>query len=180
MTLVSETVQSAIINITSNLYGPGSSGRLSTTGARQYLSYRNNLQALLHHEGPSLGLDPYMGCVVANASTIQLSSGKGIRCYDSFPPELGSECLRVGPGWNEVEAAQSQFSIEDTSFDSAGSVSVSIYSTNQTVFLDQTAAACVKGLDTQVQHCSWDQLFADPTLDNILLATSLLNITCHA
>jgi hypothetical protein len=140
----------------------------------QYLSYRNNLQALLHREGPSLGLDLYGGCSVASASTIQLSGGKGIRCYIYFPPELGSECLRVGPGWNGVEAAQSQFAIGDASFDSAGSVSVNIYSTNRTIFLSQTAVACTKGLDTQVEDCPWDQLFAYPPSGNYSLSHQLV------
>jgi hypothetical protein len=143
-----------------------------TLDMHQYLSYRNNLQALLHHEGPSLGTDLYGGCTVANVSTIQLSGEKGIRCYIYFPPELGSECLRVGPGWNGVEAAQSQFSIGDASSDSSGSVSVNIYSTNRTV--TPPVASCAKGLDVQIQDCYWDQWFADPSPSNYYLSHQLV------
>jgi hypothetical protein len=146
-----------------------------TLDMHQYLSYRNNLQALLHHEGPSLGLDPSGGCAAASVSTIQLSGGKGIRCYTYFPSEFGLECLRVGPGWNGVEAAQSQFSIGDASSDSAGSVTVNIYSTNRTISQPpQTVAACAKVLDTQVQDCPWDEWFADPPPDNYSLSHQLV------
>jgi hypothetical protein len=115
----------------------------------QYDSYRNNLQILLHREGPCLGsMD---SCFWGNVTEIQASQDKSVRCYNFTLTQslLAVKCIQIGSGWRDAETTHSQFSIGDTDLRSAGSVSVDIYGATKGAPLYQKDWGCITDSNSQ-------------------------------
>ena len=80
-----------------------------------------------------------------------------------------SRWVLVGGG---TKVDHSQFSIGDTSFHSAGSVAVDVYSTKRTVFVDQDSSSCFASVDPN-STCDWDEMFKSANVSFFFLDDSL-------
>lgn len=139
--------------------------------------YNNSLQTILKRSGPIIGIrgNIYMA---QNVSVTNVAHDKQVRCFDGWQPSPYSDdyytkCIRVGTGWNVVDAS-ANFAVRDVK--SAIKVAdVDIYFSDKVAYFNSTynpgsipLACLANGSVPSNSHCDWDRIFSPSNLPDSL------------